>query len=452
MNPSVLSSTINPGSSVQLSSPMHVQGIWPIKLSLLGINEDEKETCRQIIRFIYPQFFQSLLANTENDSRPFSYIKIKKNDEFMIDNQKKSLPLSIRFLNDGQILLSPKGNSLIGRGAQTTVKKAWNLCTGHWEAKKNIINPYQIEIYKQIKFQKGCAQFHDFIVTSKGIKVLQPLYQCNLKELLLHRELSHTQKKTIFYSLLEGLHTLHRLPYTYHYHGQDYQGTFNHGDIKLANILVRFVPPSQLEIGIDDFGMSGKLTGLTYTRGYESPELCSTWLDFKAETSEEEIEARKLQLIAHNQSYGHLQDIWAMGLVLAAILKGELANHPEDRQASLPNLKFLISRLSTDSFKQKLNILNLGQNEIDDEIEEIIQNLPNTTDGQELAEMWQIVLGMLQVNVDLRINSSQALKSAKELNTKNSPISSSASSIVRQGSPLTTVRECANRSKLVRSQ
>jgi len=434
---------------------IYTKWIWPNHLSSLGIDSEEQEICSAVILSIYSDMMKKVLEVKEGVLNPPMNFKAKKNEEFLLDNDRKILPLSIRFLQDGQIILSPKRVSLVGKGAQTKVKKIWNLCTGKWEAKKHLIHPYQMGIYQRIRHQKGCAQYHDFIIGAKTIKVLQPLYHCNLESLLLKKQLSHTQKLVIFRSLLAGLAHLHSIPYHYSDGNSLHCGVFNHGDIKLKNILIRLSPHGTLEVGIDDFGLSGRWNSLTYSQGCESPELCLVWLKLRKHLTKENRRELELQIINHNQLLSHMQDVWAMGLVLASVLMGELVTSPHYKSRSyFPNLNFLTSKLNAEPVKQKYGIYNIDQMEIDEEIRQKMSDLPRTKEGSETLMMWQIILGMLQKDPRCRLKSHRASQLAELTGGKipNRPSQLQCSvNAKRIEKPIPFQRDEAKRSRLVKS-
>ena len=197
--------------------------------------------------------------------------------------------------------------------------------------------------------------------------------------------------------LLHGLSAFHSLPLIEN-------GLF-HNDISTFNVLVK--EGDQLEVVIDDFGQSGKLGVPDGKDWYFAPEVAA----LKNRLAEGVVYSSQ-QLKDFNLTNGKQRDVWAMGLVLAAIMK---SGSPSGDCVGLKCVSDLVKNgaegvhaLSTE----------LKQEQIDQEIQALQNSLPNNPSGQREKEMWKIINRMLQKNPGNRISSIDATKTVNILEAR----------------------------------
>lgn len=317
--------------------------------------------------------------------------KIFKKGIFLYQGASAPLPRTIVFLTSGEVLLSLKDVPLIGKGGERAVKPVYEAISGKIFAKKHVqpgSEEFKILDHFYKKPQIGVVKTIGFY----GRNVVQEKYQGNLKQLLhSQKTLSSEIKLHLCSQLLEGLLALHSLPLGEHQH------RLFHNDISTVNILYR--EGNQLEVVIDDFGQSGKWGVPDGKDWYFSPEVAG----LKKQLAEGKIFSPE-QLKAFNFSNGQKRDVWAMGLVLADIMKAGIVL-PNDDCVGLKCVSQLVKQ-GADGVHALAT--QLTQKQIDLEIQAIQKKIPDTASGQREKRVWQLINQMLKIDPAKRISSQDA--------------------------------------------
>lgn len=335
-------------------------------------------------------FIEKSYADFGRSGRTFKHGEIKEGPV------KGWLPRTVTFLESGEVIIKLKDVPLIGQGGERKVKKVYGAASGLFFARKRVVEEgcekailHHFHAHPQNGIVKT-IDFHSKVGKSGLLKhyVVQQKYESDL--LHLKGNWSFSARIHMALRLLEGLNALHKLPID----KNNPPATQFHGDLSLANILAISRGP-EVDLDIDDFGQSGKLGVPDGKDWYFSPEIAllkKQLNDGKKFTPEE--------LKTFNFKYRQKSDVWALGLVLASILRGQQ-----------PSQEVVGIKCISDIVKWPAGVLDLPlltQQAIDGEIKAYQNALPKTAEAKVLFEMWKLVNGMLQINPEQRLTCGQA--------------------------------------------
>jgi len=196
-------------------------------------------------------------------------------------------------------------------GSVVAIKIIDKLQPLHDDSMSQIKN--EIAIIKTLK-HKGIIALKDVIDTNDKIYVV--LEYVNGGELLERKRLNEECAKKLFINLLDAVRYLHGKKIV-------------HRDLKLDNILMASTDPTDFSIKIIDFGIANKvkpgyaLTLLCGSQGYLAPEILS--------------EKRK------EDGYSFPVDMWALGVILFAVLSGSM---PFNENENFENYNNIISKFT----------------------------------------------------------------------------------------------------------
>ncbi len=361
------------------SAKIPCKTIWPSTLQMawdqLQLSGEQIQQLQKAIEATYPE-----LGCTG---------RIVKKGVFSHNGTSFPLPRTIVFLENGEVLISLKDLPLIGKGGERVVKPAYGALSGKMLAKKHVQNDTpEFRIFQH--FYKHPELGIVKTVGFYGKNVVQEKYSGNLQQLLSSQSPLSSQAKTnLCYQLLHGLSALHRLPLS----STVKDGLF-HNDISTVNIL--FKEGNQIEVALDDFGQSGKLGIPNGKDWYFAPEVAA----LKKQLAEG-VAYSPEQLKVFNETYGKQRDIWALGLVLADIMKSGAAV----RSGDCVGLKCVSNLVKKGAEGIHALSTELKQEQIDREIQAAQNSLPNTPSGQSEKKMWTMINQMLQINPAHRLSS-----------------------------------------------
>lgn len=338
---------------------------WPHHNDL-GINQNEMRTLQLFLNAMLPGI------------RSRKYLGKTK-----ISRKHSPIPLSVLLVPDIEgkidtIILLPKSKriGLVGMGSFKKVKGAYDLTRGESLVKK-YVEVNERNTVMSLRDQKHVLRVRTEMDAYIGDK---PYYmhferRCDgdLYELL-KDDLTGPQKLSLIKDLLKALKALHkkRLNVNHNYF---------HGDIKPENILYMRNYKGEYKPYFTDFGFSNVYDQFSGTPHYLSPEHATAIIYNRP----------------GSQVLGQELDVWGLGLVIAAILRGS------DLFAESLN------RLSSEEIVSYFS--ELRQEIVDRKIARAISNEP----VQELKEVWKIVHSLLRVNPRMRTTAEDALAAFEAL-------------------------------------
>lgn len=403
-----------PEFPTQINPPVYNQLLWPSDYEKsLDLTNEQKEETERYIRAIYPSALEKI--KTRESYRNYSTIYGDSIKNVLNENRTY---LNIKILNNGEIIVYPYNIDVIYKntGKNTLIFKVYNLSCGEWFVLKNQVRRLFIPYLMQLKDRPHIARICDFTGFNEETSQIEKLYDKNFAELLSKStSISIEQKEKYMLSLLDGFNTVHQIPYRFN----KSTGYLSHADIKYENI---FYDEKADDLVIGDFGESGKWEVLTSSTCFISPELALEYLKFQANSYS------NADIISFNKTKGQTNDIWNLGLVFAGMLGG-LVNHDTYRDDVLfPNLKFILDRLQPSENKLLFMgyLASLEQEEIDDELNQIKQKLPQTSEGIKLRHLWEITHQMLQVSYQKRPSCRELL-----IQMQNNPVNQATAGLRR---------------------
>lgn len=306
-------------------------------------------------------------------------------DSVKIERTEQDLPLSLLLVPNksgklSQIILLPKKakTGVVGKGRFKEVKHAYDLTRGMRLVKKLMKRPER-NLFKKLQGQKGIqeivAERKKSVDGEERFTLFEALCDGTLYQLI-RTTLTNDHKKEIIKSLLESLANFHEQT-------DDDGVPFFHGDIKTQNILYKKNLQGRYEVFLTDFGLSNRKRGFAGTPGWVSPEHAKGWL------------LAKEGIKNGPKAQGQALDVWGMGLVIACLLGGR------------KSFQMLRSASGTKRYLEKAR--DVKQNWVDREI----KSLSKRSDRQ-LKPIWNVVRGMLAVDLEARLTSSQALTLLEE--------------------------------------
>lgn len=442
---------------------------YPVAYKPLGMTEEEIKVMSDFLNSNFKYLTSSKGVGTYwryTEKHPVTY---------NINDKEWKLPRSISIVNENDIFIRLNQHNLapIAKGGFRIVKYAYNPINGQFLAKKRATSEVEVNILKQLtlvdKIKKpngspGLARTVQIITLSTSgsekpkAHIFQVLYDKNLNTLLRQngKNLTPYLKLTIIKKLLLGLADIHDMKMKKTINGKLYGGykssspsgkwlvkpirtpqrdehyMLYHGDIKPSNILWL---EKESECSIDDFDLAGIIDQMGGTPGYCPPNYLK-WNVNKYYKKSEELNKNYYQKEAHieyNLKYGQKKDLWAIGLVIASILKGEIGHLevcPLDcikkYTKYVEEFKIVNEKQTDGTFKpiqvkvEKLDdskLANITQEEIDKEIENIKKDLPgNKPEYNMMLQLWEMVRQMLRVDFDqMKITAAAAAKIANQL-------------------------------------
>ncbi len=369
------------------SNELACKAIWPSTLQVawdqLQLSGEQIRQLQKVIEATYVELGRSG--------------QMAKKGVFSHNGATVPLPRTIVFLESGEALISLKDLPLIGKGGERVVKPVYGAVSGKMLAKK-CVQDGSPELRILQHFYKHPQLGIVKTVGFYGHNVVQEKYSGNLHQLMTSQRLLSSQTKiNLCYQLLHGLTALHSLPLS----SSPHNGLF-HNDISTANIL--FKEGDQIEVVIDDFGQAGKLGVPDGKDWYFSPEVAA----LKKQLAEGVVYSPQ-QLKDFNVTNGRQRDVWAMGLVLADIMKSGIVSRKGDC-VGLTCVSNLVKKGA-----EGIHALptKLKQEQIDREIQSIQNSLPNTSSGEK--KTWKMINQMLQINPTHRISSKEAQEMIKAI-------------------------------------
>lgn len=341
---------------------------------------------------------------------------------------ERTLPLSISVETGGDTNIEAfwvHTKKVIAKGGERQVKRTFNLLTGKWFARKRVIrdDSSELELLKKFKSEpsRGIAEVSGLFekATKKGpspkIMVLQPLYDGNMEDFLVSKELDWNTKFGLMQDIANGLNALHRLctEITFEDGSAPEKLKMFHMDLKPCNILVR-EQNGRLIAAITDFGYAGSFFKTGGSLGYKAPEEAAL---------QQKENLTKSMVIHHNKNYGQAMDVWALGLLFMDLIVRNPRTFSISQQpgifTQLPcihqciftaqgNERFEIQR-SLDQKIYDAHLASLQQEQVDDSIATIRAQESSAGFQQGQEAIWDVISRMLKVNPDRRIFVSDVL-------------------------------------------
>jgi serine/threonine protein kinase len=386
-----------------LSPALHEEMKWPNDYQKsLAMSEEQKIETEEFIRLIYPIARKNISTNPKYLDYELCYAEPING---IYQNCKTHV--NIDFLHNGEIIVYPDNLDIIyeNKNKNTLIFKVYNLSRGEWMVLKNSTLKSLIPYLKQLSENPHIAKIYDFCGFRRATSQIGKLYDKNLTQLIMDCKstpMSAVYKEKLMVSLLKGMEAIHKTPYKF----SNTEGFLFHADIKLDNI---FFDKAADDVVIGDLGEIGKWDFLTSSSGYMPPELALEILKLEAM---DKNNYSNNHIITFNKKRGPGIDIWNLGLVFAGLLQGEVIKHKSyAKDVYFPQLNFILDRLQRKEHEQTYlgEMASLEQDEIDEEICQIKQRLPQTEDGQKLRRLWDVVHQMLQVSPSKRLSASQLM-------------------------------------------
>lgn len=370
--------------------------------------------------------YQRLLEEKVEELRAQHFVgTVRKSDD---------RPFSIAFTESGKEILLL--NELLGEGAFTAAKLAWDLKGGGYLVKKRIshaIPQRQEQVYRMFEDVPGAVGAVAFRriprtnILSKMLvgayckeQVFEPLMEGTLNDLL-KEKLSPRDKISILLQLAQSLADMHSTGIDHHL-GWTYllsswllkqQETasflprtigvpFYHGDLHAANILYNRDDDGAIKVFISDFNTSLEVE--QYSR-HGLP--CSPDIAFCRDYEPN-------QLPDYLSKWGQTGDIWALGLLFSQILSGDGASLLKESQ--LGELRYSIQAdafiFHYDNLLTDAKLSAIVQNSVSKKLKKL--NLVDQGE-QALAQAWQLIPEMLQMNPDSRCEATALVAALEEI-------------------------------------
>lgn len=339
--------------------------IWPKKPETLGITKNELQA---LIKFMELQ-----LPNLQT-RKYLGVVKIRR--------KKSPIPLSVLLSPDPEgyissVILLPRGKivSPAGTGSFKIAKHAYDLTRGESLVKK-YVDQDERGIIASLGDQKRVLEVRvetqHYIMDSLCYRHYEARCDGDIFELIYEHDLTVPQKLSMMGQLLKILSAFHRKQL-------DNEHLYYHGDVKPENILYILQPNREIKLFLTDFGFTNLYQEHAGTTVYISPEhALRSMSETKGETRGQEL------------------DVWALGLLLAALFKGS------DLLAFLNNIK--------SSYLQVKYISQLQQTIIDKKIDAARK----LNAHPHVQKAWDIIKKMLVVDPDGRTTAEEALSEFRD--------------------------------------
>lgn len=441
-----------PGPIVDPTMPFKWR--WPADLKEIGLTEEKKEAIDTIIRevslAIHSKPEMVLVIDRERNGKGKIIKKMWKLYK-TLPNKKHELvktyhlPIVLIPLSNGKsdIQIYAITKTILGKGAQTTVRLGYNLMTGEYLARKKVIQIFDSLLIDKIMFEKiqGINLVYGKESTSKGEKKLiyyhERLCSGMLNDLFNTSILANYKNKLSFINdLLNGLTFLHAQTYTATFNDTDkstnkvtrkeveFPGF--HMDLVPENILVRKNPESlSWEAYISDFGVYSSITAVTYRNGYSTVERIKMLEKQFWSGMHTNFYSNTVDLINYNLKYAQLDDVWNLGLIFTIILSGRITT-----KIKVENGKFLpmaplpsIERCIADPFASSIypdnKIITIKQAHLDQDFQDLEKEILNGDNSDKekatLKRLLFMVKSMLLVDPEQRISAQEALDMYKDI-------------------------------------
>ena len=323
-----------------------------------------------------------------------------------------TVPRTIRLSHNGvQVLFNRHGGLAgVGKGAQTKVSHAYDPLSGRKLVKKNIVSEPQFSFIKELMKEQSQGRhvkaFPRFVSAYRGSthlegkpvkdgigKCIQGLSDGTVRQLGHSHDAWNGSIQSLIdlQNALRWMHTSFKCP----------GGLYGfHGDISPNNVFFKRDSQGDLELKLADFGATNDLNSLYHTVGFRPPE------QHRGMTQSDILE--------FNLKYGHKKDTWAMAMIIGSLLrKGRFDVH---LQRAVPAFDFIKNKIKLDGNRPRdYDITTLTQKEVDDELNAIIADLPNTPEGRNKRKLWDVIRLWLRVNPNERQDISQAYLSPEVL-------------------------------------
>ena len=400
---------------------------WPSDLKLLGITQEEQKVIDDTLKEGYKNGFPS----TANLFLGKKRLQCKNLNEDCLIDQK--LPISITAIkinNMWQFILLPK--TVFLKTGEREIRWSYNLSTGVFLLKKRITGIFEEKIIKamnNIRAARGLSTFNIWReVQGKDEKpkkqLVEPLRDGNLSILFGTQPFQNfANRYSLIQDFLKDLAALHDLKISNaSFTLKNPQPFFNnktinlppyfvfHQDLKFENLLVVF-ENNKWRGEICDFGAAAGNPGtFIISTGFTPPEYIKFYNKVRPWGLNNSVpwSGDNQALINFNIEHALARDIWAMGLILLAILVGrtQVVNwESEDTLykatiAPLQCLKNCINSVNQFSHYQEEDIINLTQGSLDTELNQLQQEVEqnNKDHVEQVKVLFEIVRNMLRIN------------------------------------------------------
>lgn len=226
------------------------------------------------------------------------------------------------------------------------------------------------------------------------------------------------QMRSLVGDLVSALAYIHRQPKEVKYKNakKDHvteTSHFFHGNISCATVLVA-EKEGKWEAALSDFDAAGFFNVCSGTPGFRSPEHVRFF-------NQKEVLIE--QVVKFNLENAQKGDVWALGLVVLAMLCGEKATGSANREPdwgqipdiakmNIPPLPCLQECFATMSFVPECKVADIQQVKLDQDLGRLQQKYKDNhgENNPETDILWEIVKGMLQVDPQKRISAQEALR------------------------------------------
>lgn len=291
----------------------------------------------------------------------------------------------------------------VGKGTYRTAYKIYNLTTGCMCVEK-AVQIKEVELlnhFRQAVHIEGIYRVFQLFADER-ISVDQ-LYLTTLDKYSFDDYTIKLSKVEMIKNLISGLTYLHGLTFT----EQTRDFPVFHGDIKPANIFL-----SHEEAVLGDFNHSNRCDSISGSPLYQSPDRMAYTVDYTRNFNDEPC---RFDLPSFVQQSSQPGDVWALGLIIAYILRGDpeaVAIFPFIQDCS-------IESEVVDCSQQREYFFTLcsrvEQVRINADIDELMQELTDTRE-REICD--KVVRPMLEKNSKLRWKSSKVKDKLATLLTK----------------------------------
>lgn len=405
---------------------------WPKNLTDINLTDKQKQDLESILSEA-----TTLLSSNEHT---YTLTKEKtpgmgsvrklliKKDETVI--KEYTLPIAIDIIKKNRlshiVLIAKK--ILAQGGERGNIRLCYDLTEGSYLVRKRSISEIEQLLIKTFQQdpKRGVVSFFGErkpIGDAKKQQVLEYFYPDTLGDLIGKTTLDADTKKSLIHDLLSGLNAIHELTInklSYDNITVPSLKAFHH-DLKPDNVVTRFNPiTNRLEAAITDFGFACNPVIIAGSIGFKPPETLAFEYKYQPSSKNDCLTATSQEVIDYNLSYGQMQDIWSMGLVLATLLIGSTSKktaYKGDSPIPCIENRLLTGEKATSGWTMlhpDAEIIHLTQAELDNDLLTLKKDSLKSAKGNEaiqLQRLWdEIVFKMLRVSPEERLSAKEALQ------------------------------------------
>lgn len=401
---------------------------WPEDLTLLGLNDDQKNELDKHIR-------DAFRAGT------FAWEKGRLKYDDGVTSVDAPLPLTLSVIKDDsnyRVLLFPK--TVFASGGERKIRWAYDLTHGTFLLKKRIVGVFEERLLKvmfQARMSRGIqtSPMWRSSVDKQALpkrQIIEPVRDGALPTLYRTEPFTRfSVKRDLILDLLADLKSLHEISLqnveitpSIGFRTPIKVGPYHafHNDLKPLNILT-FCQNGKWRGEICDFGQgAAHPTAFVISLGFTPPEYIRFYKQQRPLGIQSTFSENLFASAQFNIAHGQGRDIWSLGLVILSILVErteeitwnnhfDLTSYRADFPP-LPSLKACIPREVWSHYDEE-GVLGLKQESINQDLDKLTKEVVarHPQDKLEVEKMFRMLKMMLAINLNERKSITEVLDS-----------------------------------------